>query len=117
MGIDYSRQIGKKMATKGSRKSVIKVMDIVYMESDGNLITIYLKDGTTDYDIKPLHEFESELFDFGFFRVHYHTLVNGRYITGTDAGERVVILKGKKLKISRRRLKAFNLWISNKPIT
>ncbi|MDR1345100.1 MAG: LytTR family transcriptional regulator [Bacteroidales bacterium] len=117
MGIDYSRQMGRKIATKGSRKSVIRVMDIVYMESSGNLITIYLKDGATDYDIKPLHEFESELFDYGFFRIHYHTLVNGRYVTGTDAGERVVMLKEKRLKISRRRLKAFNLWISSNPVT
>jgi DNA-binding LytR/AlgR family response regulator len=86
------------------------------MESNGNLITIYLKDGSTDYDIKPLHEFEAEFLSYGFFRIHHRTLVNGRYIIGTDAGEKVVKLKGKRLKISRRRLKAFNLWISDKPV-
>jgi DNA-binding LytR/AlgR family response regulator len=114
--IDFSKQIGKKMATKGNRKSIINIVDIIYMESDGNLIIIHLKDGTTEYDIKPLHEFEAELLECGFFRIHHHTLVNGRYITGTDAGERVVKLQKKKLKISRRRAKLFNLWISDKPL-
>ena len=111
MGIDYSKQLGKKIATKGTKKSVINIADIMYIESDGNLIKLHLKDGTIKYDIKPLHEFETELLEYGFFRIHHHTIVNGRYITGTDAEERVVKLLHKKLKIARRRLKSFYLWI------
>jgi DNA-binding LytR/AlgR family response regulator len=108
MGIDYSKQIGKKIATKGNRKSIINIVDIIYMESNGNLITIYLKDGTTKYDITPLHEFEAELLECGFFRIHHHTIV-GRYITGTDSGARMVKLQKIVLKISKRRIKSFNL--------
>jgi len=54
-----SRQIGKKMITKGHQKICIDIENIRYIQHNGvGLATIYLNDNTSVCDIKTLTEFE-----------------------------------------------------------
>jgi DNA-binding LytR/AlgR family response regulator len=105
MGIDYSRQAGKKITTKGTQKTCIDIENIMYIQCSGGLATIFLNDNKTTYDIKTLKTFEEELSGMGFCRVNRNTLVNGKYITKikTYLGKRVVYLKEIAFTVARRR--------------
>jgi DNA-binding LytR/AlgR family response regulator len=113
MSIDYSRQIGKKITTKGDKKRVINVENIMYIKREGYLSTIFLNTGKEISDIKTLRAFEKELNDMGFFRIHNNTIVNGSYITEVDTRnyKRTVKLGEISLTVSKRRLKFFRDWI------
>jgi DNA-binding LytR/AlgR family response regulator len=106
MGIDYSRQIGKKITTKGHHKICIHVESIVYIQCDGELSTIFLNDNSKLKELKPLNSFEETLSDMGFIRISRNTMINGKYITKVDTnfGKRVVYLGEIELPVSKRRL-------------
>ena len=114
MAIDYSKQIGKKISTKGNKRKSINIENIMYLQCDGDLTTIYLDNEEKVYEIKTLKEFEEELCDKAFFRINYNTIVNGKYITEMDTkiNKRMVCLGKIVLKISKNRLKNFKNWIS-----
>jgi len=113
MPIDYSRQFGKKIMTKGDKKRFINIESIVYIRREGYLTTLYLNTGVKVYEIKSLKEFDKELFGMGFFRIHKNTIVNGRYITeiGSMGKQKKVKLGEIELIVSKRRLKSFKDWI------
>ena len=113
MPIDYSRQIGKKIITKGDKMKFINIENIVYIHREGYLTTIYLNTGVKVYEIKSLCAFEKELFEMGFFRIRDNTIINGNYITEVDTKihKRTVKLGAIEFTVSKRRLKSFNDWI------
>ena len=119
MGIDYSKQIGKKLTTKGHQKRCIDIADIVYIQCHEGLVTIFLNDKTKVEEIKLLKTFEEELCSMDFIRINRNTIVNGKYITkaNTNRDKRVVCLGDIVLKISKRRLGFFNKQLSESKST
>jgi DNA-binding LytR/AlgR family response regulator len=112
MGIDYSKQIGKKITTKGTQKICIDIESIMYIQSNNGLAKIFLFDKTEVLDIKTLKTFEEELTDMGFCRISKDTLINSKYITkvSSNAKKRMVYLREITLNVARRR---FNLLKKN----
>jgi len=106
MAIDYSKQIGKKITTKGNQKICIHLESIMYIRSEGGLAVIFLNDESNVEEIKTLKEFEEDLSNTGFVRISRNTIINGRYITKADTNydKRVVYLGKIALKISKRHL-------------
>ena len=45
MGIDYSRQAGRKITTKGYKKKTVNVDEIIYIKREGYLSTLCLQNG------------------------------------------------------------------------
>jgi two-component system LytT family response regulator len=114
MVLDYSSQIGKKITTKGYQKSCISLEDIMFIQCDGELSTIFLNDQSKVDEIKTLKEFEDDLSDKGFIRINRNTIINGKYITmvNTNYSKRVVYLGKIELSISKRRLILFKQYLA-----
>jgi DNA-binding LytR/AlgR family response regulator len=108
MGIDYSRQAGKKITTKGYTKKSVHIEDIMYIVRDGYLSTLFLNNGERIFEIESLREFERKLCDMGFFRIRDNTIINGKYIT--EANKKTVKLGKTAFSIAKRRLKLFYDW-------
>ncbi|MCL2290268.1 MAG: LytTR family transcriptional regulator DNA-binding domain-containing protein [Bacteroidetes bacterium] len=110
MGIDYSSQIGKKLTTKGYQKICVHIESIMYIQCHGHLATIFLNDERKVDEVKSLKSFEEDLYEMGFIRISRNTIVNGKYITGTNTirGKRIVCLEDIVLNVSKRRLGFLN---------
>jgi DNA-binding LytR/AlgR family response regulator len=106
MPIDYSRQIGKKITTKGHQKICIDIENIRYIQYNESLSTIFLNDNSKVNDIKTLTSFEEEFSGMGFIRISRDTIINGKYITKikTNLGKRIVYLEEIALNVSKRRM-------------
>jgi len=109
MGIDYSKQTGRKITTKGYKKKTVNIEDIMYIKREGYLSTLYLQNGEKIYEIESLCEFERKLCGMGFFRIRNNTIINGKYITEVD--KKTVKLEKITFLIAKRRLKTFLNWI------
>jgi len=108
MPIDYSRQIGKKMITKGEVKHCIDIENIRYIQyTGGGLSIIYLNDNSNVCDIKTLFTFEEEFSGMGFIRISRNTIINSKYITKININNNkgILFLGETALNVSRRRLK------------
>jgi two-component system LytT family response regulator len=100
------QDLPRKIAVSGSDGiSILKIDDIIRLESSSNYTTFILKDGTKMLVSKTLKEFESVLSDHNFERVHKSHLVNlnliKRYIP-TDGGF-VILEDGTKLPVANRK--------------
>ena len=106
MAIDYSKQIGKKITTKGSQKTCIHTESIVYIQCEGNFVTLFINDNNKVQEIKTLKKYEEDLSGIGFIRISKNTIINGKYVTkiSTSIDKRIVYLGEIALKISKRRL-------------
>ena len=109
MGIDYSKQTGRKITTKGYKKKTVNIEEIMYIKREGYLSTLYLQNGEKIDEIESLCEFERKLCDMGFFRIRNNTIINGKYIT--EVNKKTVILEKITFLIAKRRLKTFLNWI------
>ena len=114
MLIDYSKQTGKKITTKGDKTKFINVENIIYIKCEDYLSTIFLNNNTEIVEVKKLREFEKELSEIGFFRIRNNTIINGNYITEIDPKihKRTVKLGDTLFIIAKSRLKSFKDWIS-----
>ncbi|MCL2289433.1 MAG: LytTR family transcriptional regulator DNA-binding domain-containing protein [Bacteroidetes bacterium] len=106
MKIDYSKQLGKKLITKGHQKICVHIKNIMYIQCHGGLATLFLHDESKVEDIKSLKAFEEDLCEMGFIRISRNTIVNVKYITKIDTNrdKKIVYLKEIMLEASRRRL-------------
>ena len=114
MEFDFSKQNDYKITVKEKSKiSFIDINDILYLQCDGYLTTIYLVDKTSIDVAKLLKQFESELAPFGFLRVNHHTLINLRYLNNLKIGKqrRVVFVKDIEITISRRKFYLLKEWL------
>jgi len=113
MPIDYSRQIGKKITTKGYKKRVIHLEQIIYIKCEGCLATLFLHSEIKIHEIKTLRKYEEELYEMGFFRIRDNTIVNGNYITEIDTkkNKRTVKLGEIEFTVAKRRFKSFMDWV------
>jgi two-component system LytT family response regulator len=74
---------------------LVKVRDIVYVESDGRYSTIYLESGKNVIVSNTLKHYHEMLGDFGFYRVHKSYLINLEHIRRFEKAEGgYVILEG-----------------------
>ena len=93
----------------------INVCEIVYFEAAGAYTKIYLNDGKKIISSKPLGDFESQLANSKFFRIHHSTIINLDYIKEFQKldGGYVIMQNNQKLKVSHRKRKDFLSVISN----
>lgn len=66
--------------------SLIRIADIVYVESEGEYVRLHLADGSTVMTLFRLKNMESALPAESFMRVHRSFVVNLKYITGYAKG-------------------------------
>ena len=111
---DYSNQTGKKIIIKGDKTKFIDIESIMYIKCEDYLSTIFLNNGTKMEEIKTIREFEKDLFDVGFFRIHNNTIINGNYIIEFDQKihKRTVKLGESDFIVAKSRLKTFLKWMS-----
>lgn len=89
--------------------SLISVSDIVRLEADRSYCFVYLSDGERLLVSKPLKDFESQLPDDQFFRVHSAHLINKEYVKKyiKEDGGMIIMTDGRQVPIARRRKHEF----------
>lgn len=94
----------------------IKIKDILYCKSDKNYTEMYTNKTKPILISKTLKEFESLLFDYGFYRVHQSYLVNMNYVNRYEKSGLVglaVLDDNTKLPVSSRKKEGFLRFIEN----
>ncbi len=88
---------------------LIDLMDITYIESENTYSKLHFKDGGSLWVTKHLKEFDSELSNNGFFRIHQSFLINLAYVTGFNRveGAKVELLNSIQLPVARRKKDEF----------
>ena len=84
---------------------VLKVSEIVRLESSSNYTTFYLKSDKSLLASKTLKEFDSLLTSYNFYRVHKSHLVNMNYLkryVQTDGGY-LILEDGSKIPVANRK--------------
>ncbi len=106
----------KKVLTDDSRTGMfvtelgdvcIKLKEIIFAEIYNHTLTIHTKNRELEI-CKTLDDFEKEIGDLGFIRVHKSYLVNYRYIR-SFSGKNVVLDNNKEIPVSKRRIKDVKL--------
>lgn len=87
----------------------VNIKDILYCEAQGSYTYVYLQDGKKIVASKPLGEFETQLNERHFFRIHHSTLINLHRIKEFQRldGGYVMMENNQKLEISKRKRKDF----------
>ena len=85
------------------------VDDIMYCEAQGGYTNIFMNDGTKILSSKSLGDFENQLSDKKFFRIHHSFLINLKRIKEfqRNDGGYVIMENGKQLEVSQRKRKDF----------
>jgi two-component system LytT family response regulator len=104
---DYRNK--KILIPQKNESIVVKISEILRLESDGNYTWFILTDSTRYLVTRTMKEFEELLCNNGFCRIHQSFIINmdfvKKYIKG-DGGD-VVMTDGKTLPIARNRKDAF----------
>ena len=106
-----SEEAGKTKITLPTLEGLkfVKVAEILYMKAEGSYTYVYLSDSIKYLVTKNLKEFETQLSNNNFFRIHHSYLINldqlDKYIKG-DGGQ-VVMTNGDYLDVSKRRKTLF----------
>lgn len=92
-------------------RKVLQDESIVLMESDKNYTVIHLSDGKRLMSGYNLKFYEERIDNKSFMRLNRSVMVNKTYVKLINLKESELILNdGRKLNISRRRIKAFQDW-------
>lgn len=87
----------------GQDKTVLRLCDVLYIKSNGNLAAIHTRDGKIHYDWQRLHHFTSLLEPSGFFyQIHRSYLINFLHVKARKASE-LVMADGSVVKIGSTR--------------
>ncbi len=100
-------------------KEVVKVKDILFLEADGTITYVHLRDGRKLAAMKNLGHYSKMLMaEYDFFPIHNNTVVNKKEVKRINTRERTVTLyNGKTLLCSRRGFEGFkNVFGTNKGI-
>ncbi|MGL4632159.1 MAG: LytR/AlgR family response regulator transcription factor [Leadbetterella sp.] len=94
-------------STKGVQ--FINKEDLIYVKAEKNYCTFYLKNETEIVVSKTLKEYEDQLENLGFFRIHHGTMINLHHILEYIKGEggTVIMSNGTELEVARRRKQDF----------
>jgi len=96
----------KKIVFKTSEQvHVIRVKDIICLESDQNYTTVNIIDDKRIVISKTLKEYETLLVPYNFFRVHRSHLINPSYIEGYERadGGTIIMKNGHRIPVSSRK--------------
>ncbi len=87
----------------------VNIADILYCEATGSYATVYLQNGEKMLASKLLGEFESQLKDYRFYRIHHSFLINLNRVKEFQRydGGYVVMQNNKQLEVSQRKRKDF----------
>ncbi|ASK31182.1 DNA-binding response regulator [Chryseobacterium sp. T16E-39] len=95
----------------GGLQRKIMLADIIYFESSGNDVKVFLK-GNADIIAKDkISELESVLSGKGFIRVHRSFMINSRYVTAFNNDE--VIVEGNSIPVGRTYKREFDEFITH----
>jgi two-component system LytT family response regulator len=104
--VTAEQKIGIGMADK---IVFVNIPDILYCEAAGSYTNFYLQDGKKIVSSKLLGEFESQLKDYKFYRIHHSFLINLNRIREFQRhdGGYVIMENNKQLEVSQRKRKDF----------
>lgn len=88
---------------------VVIAKDIVRCEASGNYTTLFLQTGKKITVSRSIKEYEGQLGDIGFLRVHQSHLINLNHVASYERGRGgyAVMLDGTRIEISRRKKDLF----------
>lgn len=88
-----------------NKVEIIKIENILYLEAKGRYTILYLKDGSPKMASKNLGEYEKQLENHPFFRIHNSYIVNLTTIVAINKaeGNYCELITGKFLPIAKRR--------------
>jgi two-component system LytT family response regulator len=84
---------------------VVNIEDIVHVEADSNYSTFFMHDGRKIIVSKAMKEFEEQLLEYGFHRIHKSHLVNIHkmsYLDKADGGF-LVMIDGARVPVASRK--------------
>jgi len=87
----------------------VNITDILYCEASGSYTNVYLQGGTKMVASKSLGDFESQLIENKFFRIHHSHLINLNRVKEFQRhdGGYVIMENNKQLEVSQRKRKDF----------
>ncbi len=87
----------------------VTITDILYCEANGSYTNIYFYDGRKMVASKSLVDFELQLAEHKFFRIHHSFLINLNRVKEFQRhdGGYVIMENGKRLEVSQRKRKDF----------
>jgi len=87
----------------------VNITDIMYCEANGSYTNVFLQDGNKMVTSKSLSEFEWQLADHNFYRIHHSLLINLNRVKEFQRhdGGYVIMENGKRLEGSQRKRKDF----------
>jgi two-component system LytT family response regulator len=96
-----------------SKIDVLKVEKLLYCEAEGRYTTFYLEDGKTITSSKNLGEYEKQLPNDLFFRIHHKYLINLKKVSSInkEGGRYCEMLNNSFLPISKRKQEEFNRFL------
>lgn len=99
-------KIGINMADK---IMFVNINDIMYCEANGSYTNVYFHDGKKIVASRSLCDFETQLANYKFFRIHNSSLINLNSIKEFQRhdGGYVIMKNGKELEVSQRKRKNF----------
>ncbi len=110
MKLDFSKQIGKKIAVfEKGRTIFVDVETITYLQCDGYITIIYLSSNESYSVSKLLKLFELELSEYGFLRANHNTIVNPKNISTicSTGCKKIIQTHNHEIKVSRRKAYLF----------
>jgi two-component system LytT family response regulator len=96
----------------------VNISDILYCEASGPYTNVYLRNGKSTLTSRPLGEFELQLAEYNFFRIHHSYMINLNRVIEfqRQEGGYAVMENDVKLDVSQRRRKDFLEAMSNMTI-
>jgi len=87
----------------------VNIPDILYCEASGSYTNVFLHDGTKMTASKSLGDFETQLINNKFFRIHHSHLINLNKVKEFQRhdGGYVIMENNKQLEVSQRKRKDF----------
>lgn len=87
----------------------VNIPEILFCEANGAYTNVHMRDGKKIVSSKSLGEFESQLLQQKFFRIHHSTLINLNHVKEFQRfdGGYVVMENNAKLEVSQRKRKDF----------
>jgi two-component system LytT family response regulator len=87
----------------------IDIADIIRCEADGKYTWCFVKEGKNLYSTRSLKDFEEQLEQFGFCRIHHAHLINLNHIKNYTKGDggQVTMANGDSVTVSKRKKEEF----------
>ena len=101
-GLNKSHRLVLKTA---DQVHVVNIEDIVHVEADGNYSSFFTQDGRKIVISKALKEYEEQLLEHGFHRIHKSHLVNINKMSHLDKadGGFLVMIDGARIPVASRK--------------